>query len=170
MVLETAANYADVMGGIAVVVSLIYVGIKVNKSTSAIRSSAANDATVAMQSWYLEMGTNRQASDIWFNAMTSPNPLETHDEFQFMMSMHAVLLGMQNSYLLSREGTLDEEFREAVTTAIVAVKDLPGMNRYWSQRRGFFHREFAEYVDELLQQDSIETLDMYKRPDGGTDQ
>ena len=141
-----------------------------NKSTSAIRSSAANDATVAMQSWYLEMGTNRQASDIWFNAMTSPNPLETHDEFQFMMSMHAVLLGMQNSYLLSREGTLDEEFREAVTTAIVAVKDLPGMNRYWSQRRGFFHSEFAEYIDELLLQDSIETLDMYKRPDGGTDQ
>ena len=170
MVLETAANYADVIGGIAVVVSLIYVGIKVNKSTSAIRSSAANDATVAMQSWYLEMGTNRQASDIWFNAMTSPNPLETHDEFQFMMSMHAVLLGMQNCYLLSREGTLDEEFREAVTTAIVAVKDLPGMNRYWSQRRGFFHSEFAEYVEGLLLQDSIETLDMYKRPNNGLDQ
>ena len=169
MVLETAANYADVIGGIAVVVSLIYVGIKVNHSTSAIRSSAANDATVAMQLWYLEMGTNRQASDIWFNAMTSPNPLETHDEFQFMMSMHAVLLGMQNSYLLSREGTLDEEFREAVTTALVAVKDLPGMNRYWSQRRGFFHSEFADYVDDLLRQDSIETLDMYKRPNNGLD-
>ena len=170
MVLETAANYADVIGGIAVVVSLIYVGIKVNKSTSAIRSSAANDATVAMQAWYLEMGSNRQASDIWFNAMTSPEPLETHDEFQFMMSMHSVLLGMQNSYLLSREGTLDEEFREAVTTAIVAVKDLPGMSRCWRQRRGFFHREFAEYVDDLLLQDSIETLDMYKRPNNGIDQ
>lgn len=169
MSLETAANYADVIGGVAVIVSLIYVGIKVNRSTSAIRSSAASDATVAMQSWYLEMGSNRQASDIWFNAMTSPDPLETHDEFQFMMSMHSVLLGMQNSYLLSREGTLDEEFREAVTTAIVAVKDLPGMNRCWSQRRGFFHREFADYVDELLQQDSIETLDMYKRPINGLD-
>jgi hypothetical protein len=122
-----------------------------------------------MQSWYLEMGSNRQASDIWFNAMTSPDPLETHDEFQFMMSMHSVLLGMQNSYLLSREGTLDEEFREAVTTAIVAVKDLPGMNRCWSQRRNFFHREFAEHVDKLLLQDSIETLDMYKTPNKGPD-
>jgi hypothetical protein len=170
MVLETAANYADVISGIAVVVSLIYVGIKVNHGTSAIRSSAANDASVAMQSWYLEMGTNRQASDIWFNAMTSPIPLETHDEFQFMMMMHAVLLGMQNSYLLSREGTLDEEFREAVTNAIVGVKDLPGMSRYWRQRRGFLHSEFAEYIDDLLLHDSIETLDMYKRPNNGLDQ
>jgi hypothetical protein len=124
----------------------------------AVRSAAANDASVAMQNWYLEMGSNRQASDIWFNAMTSPEPLSTHDEFQFLMSMHAVLLGMQNSYLLSQEGTLDAEFREAVTTALVAVKDLPGMDRYWRQRRGFFHSGFAKYVDGLLDQDATSNM------------
>jgi len=116
------------------------------------------------------MGSNRQASDIWFNAMTSPEPLSTHDEFQFMMSMHACLLGMQNSYLLSQEGTLDAEFREAITTALVAVKDLPGMDRYWRQRRDFFRAGFAEYVDGLLAQDAIESLDMYKRSDVKVDQ
>lgn len=86
-----------------------------------------------------------------------------------MMSMHTAILGMQNSYLLSKEGTLDEEFREAVTTAIVAVKDMPGMARYWKQRKGFFHTGFAEYVDGLLVRDSIETLDIYKRLNGETD-
>lgn len=152
------------MSAIAVVISLIYVGIQVNDNTSAIRSAAASDATSAMQSWYLEMGSNRQASDIWLNAMRSQEPLAANDEFQFMMSMHAAILGMQNSYLLSKEGTLDAEFREAVTTAIIAVKDLPGMKRYWRQRRGFFHTEFAKYVDGLLAQDTIDTLDIYKKP------
>jgi hypothetical protein len=160
--LQDWAFIAEIVGGIAVIVSLIYVGLQVNDSTSAIRSAAASDATTAMQSWYLEMGRNRQASDIWFNAMTSPEPLPAHDEFQFMMSMHTAILGMQNSYLLSKEGTLDPEFREAVTTAIVAVKDLPGMERYWKQRKGFFHTGFAEYVDGLLARDAIETLDIYK--------
>ncbi|MFT5935845.1 MAG: hypothetical protein ACI85S_000900 [Pseudohongiellaceae bacterium] len=162
MSLQDWAFIAEIVGGIAVIVSLIYVGLQVNDSTSAIRSAAASDATTAMQSWYLEMGRNRQASDIWFNAMTSPEPLPAHDEFQFMMSMHTAILGMQNSYLLSKEGTLDPEFREAVTTAIVAVKDLPGMERYWKQRKGFFHTGFAEYVDGLLARDAIETLDIYK--------
>ena len=86
-----------------------------------------------------------------------------------MMMMHAVVLGMQNSYLLSQEGTLDIEFREAINTAIVAVKDLPGWERYWRQRRGFFHSGFAGYVDGLLTRDAIETLDMYKRPDVALD-
>ena len=159
------AHVAEIAGAVAVIVSLIYVGYQVNDNTAAIRSAAANDASVAMQTWYLEMGSNREASDLWFDAMTSQEPLATHDEFQFMMMMHAVLLGMQNSYLLSEEGTIDAEFREAITTAIVAVKDLPGMGRYWRQRRNFFHSGFAEYVDGLLARDAIETLDMYRRTD-----
>jgi len=168
--LEDWASIAEIVGGIAVIVSLIYVGLQVSDSTSAIRSAAASDATTAMQSWYLEMGRNRQASDIWYNAMWSPEPLPDHDEFQFMMSMHTAILGMQNSYLLVEEGTLDTEFREAVTTAIVAVKDLPGMNRYWKQRRGFLHTGFANYVDGLLSRDAIETLDIYKTSDVRPDQ
>jgi hypothetical protein len=159
------ANVAEIIGALAVIISLIYVGLQVNDNTSAIRSAAANDASVVMQNWYLAMGSDRQAGDIWFNAMTSPEPLATHDEFQFLMMMHASILGMQNSYLLTQEGTLDAEFREAITTAIVAVKDLPGMRRYWRQRRGFFHSGFAEYVDDLLARKAIETLDMYKRTD-----
>ena len=159
----------ELIGGIAIIGSLIYVGVQVKDSARATRSAAANDATVAMQSWYLEMGSNRQASDMWFNAMKSPDPLTNNDEFQFMMMMHAVFLGFQNSYLLSKENTLDAEFREAITVAIVAVKDLPGMDRYWRQRRGFLHRGFADYVDDLLLRDSIETLDMYKRSENAPD-
>ena len=162
MNLQDFASVAEIVGAVAVVVSLIYVGLQVNDSASAIRSSATSEATSAVQSWYLEMGSNRQASDIWFKALTSPEPLPARDEFQFMMSMHASLLGMQNSYLLSQEGTLDAEFREAVTTAIVSVKDLPGMDRYWRQRRGYFHAGFAKYVDGILAQGPIEILDMYK--------
>jgi hypothetical protein len=164
------ASVAEIIGAAAVIISLVYVGYQVNDNTSAIRSAAANDASVAMQSWYLEMGSNGEASDLWFNAMTSPEPLPTHDEFQFMMMMHAVLLGMQNSYLLAQEGTIDTEFREGITTAIVAVKDLPGMMRYWRQRRDFFHSGFAEYIDGLLTREAIETLDMYKRPDLPSDE
>jgi hypothetical protein len=152
----------ELVGGVAIIVSLIYVGVQVKDSAKATRSAAANDASVGMQKWYLELGSNRQASELWLNAMRSPEPLSMHDEFQFLMSMHAVFLGFQNSYLLSEEGTLDPEIRGALTFAIIAVKDLPGMDRYWRQRRGFLHSGFANYVDDLRMRDPIETVDVYK--------
>jgi hypothetical protein len=70
----------ELIGGVAIIVSLIYVGVQVKHSAKATRSAAANDASVSMQTWYLEMGSNRQASDLWLNAMRSPEPLSTHDE------------------------------------------------------------------------------------------
>ncbi len=160
----------ELIGGIAIIGSLIYVGIQVKDSAGATRSAAANDASVTMQSWYLEIGSNREASDVWFNAMMSTESLSAHDEFQFMMMMHAAMLGVQNSYLLTQAGTLDPELRDGITTSIVAVKDLPGMERYWRQRKNFFHSGFTKYVDDLLARDSIRTLDMYKRPETAQEQ
>jgi len=55
------ASIAEIIGAVAVIVSLIYVGLQVNDNTAAVRSAAANDASVAMQVWYLEMGSNRDA-------------------------------------------------------------------------------------------------------------
>ena len=155
----------ELVGGFAIIVSLIYVGVQVKDSARAARSAATNDATVSIQSWYLELGSNRQTSELWFNAVTSPEPLSTHDEFQFMVMAHAAMLGFQNSYLLTQEGTLDPEIREAITNSIVAINDLPGMKRYWRQRRSFFRGGFVKYVDDLMARDSIETLDVYKRPE-----
>ena len=66
------ASVSEIVGAAAVIISLVYVGYQVHDNTSAIRSSAANDASVEMQSWYLELGSNREASDLWFNDMTCP--------------------------------------------------------------------------------------------------
>ena len=159
----------ELIGGIAIIGSLIYVGVQVKDSARATRSAATNDASGAMQSWYQEMGSNRQASDVWLNAMTSSDPLSTHDEFQFMMMMHAIIYATQNSYLLTQEGTLDADYRDAISSIVLAVKDLPAWDRFWRQRRVLLHRGFAEYVDGLLLQDSIESLDIYKRSENAPD-
>jgi len=167
--LSEMSHVAEIIGAFAIVLSLVYVGVQVKDSAAATRSAAVNDASESVQLWYLEMGSNRQASDLWFSAMTSSDPISTNDEFQFMMMMHACMLGFQKSYLLVEEGTLDADYRDSITFALVAVKDLPGMHRYWRQRRGFLHRGFAEYVDGLFLRDSVDTLDMYKRSENEPD-
>ena len=163
--LSKLASLAEIIGAFAVVVSLIYVGIQVNDSAGAVRSAAANDANVAMQSWYLQIGSNQQTSELWYRAVTSEVALSNQEEFQYLMMTHAAFLGFQNSYLLAEEGTIDPELRESINSAIRGVKDLPGMTRYWRQRRSYLHKDFAEYVDELMTGDTIDTVDIYRMPE-----
>ena len=160
--LSDLASIAEIIGAFAVVISLIYVGVQVNDSVSAVRSASANDANVAVQNWYLQIGSDSETSRIFYDGLTSEEPLETHDEFQFLMMFHGAFLGFQNSWFIAEEGTIDVELREALTGAIVMVKDLPGLRHYWRQRKSTFHAAFANYVDGLLELETKSDMDMYR--------
>ncbi|MDX1626104.1 MAG: hypothetical protein R3323_06290 [Wenzhouxiangellaceae bacterium] len=162
MKLSDYANFAEIIAAVAVVISLVYVGIQVNDSTRAVRSAAANDANVATQNWYLEVGANRQMSDILIRGLLGSEEFSTEDEFHFLMSLHGAFLAFQNSYLLAEEGALDESILHAVTTAILGVKDLPGFELYWRQRKDYLHVGFAAYVEELRTRPTIESVDIYR--------
>ena len=161
--LSKLASIAEIIGAFAVVFSLIYVGVQVNDSVSAVRSASANDANVAVQNWYLQIGSDPQTSKVFYDGLISKEPLPTYEEYQFLMMFHGAFLAFQNSYLIAAEGTIDVELLDALTGAIVLVKDLPGTRRYWRQRKSTFHSGFANYVDELLDQDSNSAMDMYRK-------
>ncbi len=162
--LSEFASIAEIIGAFAVVISLIYVGVQVNDSAGAVRSAAANDANVALQNWYLQIGSDRQTSELFYEALTSEEALSDQEEFQFLMMFHGVFLAFQNSYLLAEEGTIDAELREAITAAVLGVKDTPGMRRYWRQRKSYLHSAFANYVDQLLEQETNPSMDIYRIP------
>jgi hypothetical protein len=150
--LSEMASIAEVIGAIAVV----------NDSVGAVRSDSANNANVALQSWYQQIGTDQQSSELFYEALTSEEPLSNHEEFQFLMMFHAVFLALQNSYLLAEEGTIDVELREGLSSVILGVKDLPGTKRYWRQRRTYLHPKYADYVDQIFAQESDVRVDIYR--------
>jgi len=156
------ASLAEIIGAFAVVISLLYVGIQVNDSASAVRAASANDASVSLQNWYLQIGSDQQTSELFYRALMSEEALSDQEEFQFLMMLHGAFLAFQNSFLLAEEGTIDAELREAINAAITGVKSLPGMARYWRQRRSYLHSGFANYVDQLLLQKSDVTVDIYR--------
>lgn len=158
------ASIAEIIGAFAVVISLVYVGMQVNDNSSAVRSAAANDANAAMQNWYLQIGSDQQTSELFYRALTSEEALSNEEEFQFLMMLHGVFLGFQNSYLLAEEGTIDTDLRESITMSISGVRQLPGMKRYWRQRRGYLHSGFADWVDEILSRETDVTVDIYRLP------
>ncbi len=164
--LAELASVAEIIGAFAVVISLVYVGVQVNDSTSAVRAASANDANVALQNWYLQIGSDQQTSELFYEALTSEKALSNKEEFQFLMMLHGAFLAFQNSYLLAEVGTIDAELREAITAAILGVKYTPGMERYWRQRKSYLHSGFVNYVDQLLEQEQETevSVDIYRAP------
>jgi len=162
--LSELASIAEIIGAFAVVISLAYVGIQVSHSAGAVRAASANDANVALQNWYLEIGSDQQASELFYEALMSEAALPAPEEFQFLMMFHGVFLAFQNSYWLAEEGTLDRELLDALTVAVLGIKDTPGFRRYWRQRKSYLDSNFADYVDQLLEKETNPSMDLYRIP------
>ena len=163
------ASLAEIFSALAVIISLIYVGIQVNDGTRAVRSSSVHDASLAVQNWYLELGSNPQMGELFYRAMMSEKPLEDHEEYQFLLGFHSLYLGFQNNYLMFKEGTLDASTLDGFINVMVAVRHTPGFERFWRQRKNFLHAEFVNYVDEnILAQDrgmgaeEAPSMDLYR--------
>ena len=163
--LPELAHVAEIVSAVAIVISLLYLGIQVNGSTRAVRSAATNDAATAVQSWYMAIGSSEQTSRLWFHGVTDPDSLSREELFQFVMMTHAVMLGFQNSFNLAEQGALDVEIRESINKTVVSVKDQPGFELYWRLRGPLFGQDFRDYIDELLRGAPVESAELYDLSD-----
>ena len=148
--LSDLASIAEVIGAIAIVVSLIYVGVQVNDSTLAVRSATANDTSAALSSWYSQMGNSQQGSEVFWRGMTKPESLTPEETFQFIVNVHGIFWLYQASYYLAQEGTLDEELEDSVFNTMLGLRELPGFRFYWEQRGGLFKADFRRAVNDML--------------------
>jgi len=161
--LDQIVSVAEIVGAIGIIITLVYLAMQVKDSVRASKSAAITDATEAIQSFYHEMGSNQQASNLWYRAIRDPDSLSNEDTFQFIMMTHDALLAFQRSFYLVREGTLDQRLRDSIGTAIVAVKDTPGFQFAWKQRKAFFQPEFVDWVEEMRQREQVTGHDIYTR-------
>jgi hypothetical protein len=162
MSLEQLGLIANIVGAIAIVITLVYLAIQIKDNARSSRSAAVTDATTAMQAFYQELGSNPATSKLFLDAVTNPDALSKQDQFQFVMLMHSCFLGFQRSFFLAREGTLDVALRDSIGTAMQAVNRSPGMHLYWRQRKAYFQPEFVEWVEGLLAREPLNDMDAYR--------
>lgn len=148
--LDAIAQVAAIVGALAVVASLVYVGIQVTDNTRAMRLTAANEAAALGHAFYLQLGSNPEAAKVLITGLAKPESLSHEDTVRFIWLIHANMIALQNSWYLTLEGALDPELRETLTNTILGIREQPGFSIYWSQRKALFKTEFRAYVEELL--------------------
>lgn len=149
--LKRIAQIAEILGGIAILISLLFVGIQLRENTKATRASTATSTIEVMSNWYITMGTDEESSASFWRFLSNPESFSQEDRLQHIYNLHSLFLAFQNSYVLTQDGTLDIRIHESLTQVINGVKEQPGFLLYWKSRKSIFFKEFQDYVDNIIQ-------------------
>jgi hypothetical protein len=154
---DAVSGVGEIIGAVAVIVSLIYVGIQIKENSRAVRSATANETTNAISTWYASVGSDPRSSHIFYTGMRDPDLFSPEEWLQFVFLTHGLMLKYQTAFYLTREGTLDIDISQTITSTLSGTRETPGFLRYWEERGTVFDPEFRAYVEDILSSGTTNT-------------
>ena len=142
----------ELVGAVAVVVSLIYLSRQVRQNTRALRTANAATVKQNFQTIARAFITDRGASDIILRALKR-DELTPAEQLSAYAWFFDVLKSGELAYSQYRSGDLDEAVWEASLQFFLAYWTTPGMREYWRDRRQAFTPDFREAMDRWLESD-----------------
>jgi hypothetical protein len=161
--LKQAAQWAEVVSAIAIVISLIYVGVQVTDNTSATRSATASHANTEFIDWYTHLSSDAETMSIWYRGIREPESLDQEEQLRFIFLLHIILLQYQNNFYLVQEGTLDRRVLDSITLTLTTIKGTDGFELYWSLRKDLFYPEYKNFIEGLMYNSKYEASPSYTR-------
>jgi len=166
MTLEAIYFISQVIAAVALVVSLIFVGVQIRQNTAqakrneeATKAAAAEAAHRALVDWQMSMTPER--ARIAMKANADFESLSNEEVFILGTSVTPLLLDMQEAHTKWLEGSLVES-RWRAWDQYAGFSVSPAVLGFWEQRRPMFSDTFqAYYEDKIAEAKSTRPLHSY---------
>lgn len=147
---ETLGNLGDFIGGIGVVITLLYLAIQIKRNTEQTRLNTAGDSwsgiLEAFEPFYY--GEN---SAIFQRGLAGDSELTEGEFLTFAFLMTRMLGQFELSLYQNRHGALDEELLAMQSRIIQSIVITPGGRQWWERAgQNLFGGAFVAYVAEIL--------------------
>lgn len=164
-VMETLGNWGEFLGGIAVVVSLIYVSLQIRRNTAERRSDSIQSITDGNRELALVYVNNHEAGVAW-HKMLDGEELSKREVDIMSDALYANLMLLEETYSKYRQGYIDQDFIDArvalVTHKVLLAPQIREVYGVMKQGR-IYSQAFVRWFDEQLQasvfyEDRIHTI------------
>ena len=150
MSLNDLANMGQVIGAIAVVISLIYVALQIRQNTNAVRSATVQSVHEHFANWYHLIAADAELARIAPNGLRDYQSLSENERTRFIAAFMSFLSYSQNAFLKWRQGLLASSLWLGWEQVMMNFFGTPGGKAFWKERGYMFGDEFRRYIEDDL--------------------
>jgi len=149
--LEALGNIGSFVGGVAVVVSLVYVGVQIRQNTRATRLAAMQSAMLAAQNIFVLPVHDRALARVVRVGLTVPDDLDEDEFQQFRYYLLNMLRVLEDMYVQHKAGVIDDETWGARVRSLRTIFSMPGGRRVWDSSDAY-RTDFSAWLNSHLDQ------------------
>lgn len=147
MTLVDLANVGQAVGALAVIASLVFVGLQVRQNTKATRATALQMNADYWLSYFTMLADN-QLGEIYSKGALGREELEGDQFRQFFFLCRATFMGCENQHHQYLSGLLDDDaYRGYQATIREQIAAFPGIRAMWQLVKHTYGTEFVKFLD-----------------------
>jgi hypothetical protein len=150
MDLQTLAALGEFFGGVAVVVSLVYLALQVRQNTQSQRTenySRALDRIAAIQS---QLARDAGFSRVLARGVADASVLTPPERIQFTWILYETFGAFEFMFYAAQTRALPDEVWARWSSTIAWWLSFPGAQTWWENRPAPFSASFTAFIEDLL--------------------
>jgi len=149
MTISELGALGELVGGIAIIISLIYVGIQIRQGASASRA-ATTQAFSQQYSDLNQMLVRSDVRDVFARGLIGLDQLRPDEVVGFISVLSAISRTLESFYFQTLNGGLEKKLFEGWFTQYLDLFANKGAGEFWESRRHQYTKEFVDYVDQKI--------------------
>jgi len=145
---EAIGAIGEIIGALAVVISLVYLGLQIRTQNNETRISSVHDILEALRN---EVSTfkNSENAALYVKGTSDFDCLSDAEQLQYIAMCLGPLRVWEEAYLQYVSGRLGENTWNALRAQYVDTRSAAGPERVWQLRKHTFSNDFRQYSDAL---------------------
>jgi hypothetical protein len=149
---EAISAIGQIVGALAVVISLIYLAREVGSNAHATRRATMRSTLDALVRFAQQITGHPDLAELRSRGFRDYESLEGTDLARFNSYMHALFRTVEDAYYEHLEGHFDPRRWRGLEAVLREINTCPGVQAWWrSHSHWFGGEEFAKFINQLRQ-------------------
>ena len=140
----------EIVGALAVVISLFYLGMQIRVQSRETRLAAMHEISTAFREAY-SVFNGSEIADIFVRGNVDFQSLNAAEKVRLFAMINPLLKVLEEAFWQHKQGRLDEELWYPMTRMFSFFLSAGTFQEVWKQRRGHYNDSFQEFVEALEQ-------------------
>jgi hypothetical protein len=149
MTLQDWGAIGELVGGIAVIITLIYLAIQIRQNTSVVKTTNFLNLSKGLDDFTRMVAENEELNDLYLKGSEDFHSLSITDKSRFNMLLSVLIHPYQSMYQMKARGHIDEKLMLNSFDLLSALLNRPGVRQWWEENKFWWEAEFQAFMSGL---------------------
>ncbi len=150
---EAIGAVGELVGALAVFLTLVYLSMQIRQNTKMVKASAIDSAINQVNKIREAVFSNPEVANMYRRGNENPESLNEDDKLRYRLFIHNALLAESNVHAQAVFAGLSDSTWEAQLPIVTRIISSNGGKWFWQGHRNEFEESFRVQVDEILLKD-----------------